>query len=76
MKRAFAVVALTAGLLALAGGWLSLAAASEAPRHVRVGQPAPDFDLPGSDGRRYRLSDYIGRKAVIIAWFPQAFTGG
>jgi peroxiredoxin Q/BCP len=36
---------------------------------------APDFTLPGSDGRVYRLSDFAGH-VVVIAWFPKAFTGG
>jgi len=39
------------------------------------GDVAPDFTLQGSDGRTYRLSDFAGR-AVVIAWFPKAFTGG
>ena len=40
------------------------------------GDGAPDFALQGSDGRVYRLADYIGRTAVVLAWFPKAFTGG
>jgi peroxiredoxin Q/BCP len=43
---------------------------------LRIGDRAPDFSLAGSDGRTYRLSDFIGRRAVVIAWFPKAFTGG
>jgi peroxiredoxin Q/BCP len=39
------------------------------------GDPAPDFSLPGSDGRTYRLKELAGRP-VVIAWFPKAFTGG
>lgn len=42
---------------------------------LAVGDPAPDFALPGSDGRLHRLSDYRGR-TVVLAWFPKAFTGG
>ncbi|MFC2173398.1 hypothetical protein ACFLU6_12305 [Acidobacteriota bacterium] len=32
--------------------------------------------LEGSDGKTYRLEDYRGEKAVVLAWFPKAFTGG
>ncbi len=41
-----------------------------------VGDQAPDFELTGSDGVVYKLSDFRGKKPVIIAWFPKAFTGG
>jgi peroxiredoxin Q/BCP len=40
------------------------------------GDVAPDFQLLGSDGRVYRLADYRGREAVVLAWFPKAFTLG
>jgi thioredoxin-dependent peroxiredoxin len=43
---------------------------------LQPGDLAPDFTLPGSDGRTYRLRDSIGTRAVVIAWFPKAFTGG
>jgi peroxiredoxin Q/BCP len=42
---------------------------------LAVGDPAPAFELPGSDGRTYSLDDLAGR-AVVLAWFPKAFTGG
>ena len=42
---------------------------------LKVGDHAPDFALAGSDGKIHRLSDYKGR-AVVLAWFPKAFTGG
>ena len=41
-----------------------------------VGDAAPDFNLRGSDGRAYRLADFKGKKPVVLAWFPKAFTGG
>ncbi len=42
---------------------------------LKVGDVAPDFSLPGSDGKAHKLSDYRG-KTVVLAWFPKAFTGG
>lgn len=42
---------------------------------LKVGDTAPGFELPGSDGKTYKLSDLKG-KTVVIAWFPKAFTGG
>ena len=42
---------------------------------LKVGDMAPDFALPGSDGKIHKLSDYKG-KTVVLAWFPKAFTGG
>ncbi len=47
----------------------------ESTVELKPGDLAPDFTLPGSDGRTYRLSELEGR-AVVIAWFPKAFTGG
>jgi peroxiredoxin Q/BCP len=40
------------------------------------GDAAPGFTLPGSDGQTYKLSDFQGKRAVVLAWFPKAFTGG
>lgn len=42
---------------------------------LKVGDMAPEFALPGSDGKIHKLSDYKG-KTVVLAWFPKAFTGG
>ena len=39
------------------------------------GDRAPDFSLPGTDGKTHKLADYKG-KTVVLAWFPKAFTGG
>jgi peroxiredoxin len=48
---------------------------ADAQVELKMGDPAPDFELPGSDGRTYRLKDLAGRP-VVLAWFPKAFTGG
>ncbi|MEN9576678.1 MAG: hypothetical protein RL514_4533 [Verrucomicrobiota bacterium] len=51
-------------------------AASTAAAELKAGDPAPDFKLQGSDGKTYSLADFKGKQAVVIAWFPKAFTGG
>ena len=43
---------------------------------LKVGDLAPAFDLQGSDGKTYKLADFKGQRAVVLAWFPKAFTGG
>jgi len=43
---------------------------------LKVGDPAPDFQLQGSDGKTYRLADFKDKMPVVLAWFPKAFTGG
>lgn len=42
---------------------------------LKEGDKAPDFSLPGSDGKTHKLADSKGR-TVVLAWFPKAFTGG
>ena len=43
---------------------------------LKIGDKAPDFTLKGSDGKTYKLADFRGKSAVVLAWFPKAFTGG
>ncbi|QEH36889.1 Putative peroxiredoxin [Aquisphaera giovannonii] len=43
---------------------------------LKVGDKAPNFSLKGSDGKTYDLADFRGKSAVVLAWFPKAFTGG
>jgi cytochrome oxidase Cu insertion factor (SCO1/SenC/PrrC family) len=51
-------------------------AAAAATRSLSVGDLAPDFSLPGSDGKQYSLVSYRGRQAVVLAWFTRAFSEG
>lgn len=43
---------------------------------LKVGDAAPDFALPSSTGQAVKLSDYLGKRTVVLAFFPKAFTGG
>jgi peroxiredoxin Q/BCP len=68
----FAASVLVAGLAAQA----PTQTPTQAPAvELKVGDTAPAFTMGGSDGKTHRLSDYKG-KAVVLAWFPKAFTGG
>jgi len=44
--------------------------------HLKVGDPAPDFTLPDQNNRPVRLSDFRGKKNVVLAFYVLAFTGG
>ena len=69
MKKLASVLVLTA----LISG--AHTAAAQAPT-IQVGDVAPNFTLQASDGHTYKLSDFAGKKAVVLAWFPKAFTSG
>ena len=60
----------------IVGGVLHAAMRTDEPSvELRIGDAAPDFSLPASNGRIYRLRDLAGH-IVVVAWFPKAFTGG
>jgi peroxiredoxin Q/BCP len=66
--------------LTVAAACLTLAASvvaqqPQATPELKVGEKAPDFSLPGTDGQTYTLAGLKGR-TVVLAWFPKAFTGG
>jgi len=64
----------SASLFFIAGTFLMGACTMAAD--LKVGDTAPPLELVGSDGETYRLADFKGKQAVLIAWFPKAFTGG
>src|SRR5881227_1116549 len=64
-------------LLLTASLVLGLATAAMAQTaDLKVGDQAPNFKLQATDGKTYQLSDFKGKKAVVLAWFPKAFTQG
>ncbi|MBI1352705.1 MAG: redoxin domain-containing protein [Acidobacteria bacterium] len=55
---------------------LSAVAALPAETKVKVGEMAPDFTLPSTQGGDVKLSQFRGQKNVVLAFYPAAFTGG
>lgn len=43
---------------------------------LKVGDVAPDFTLRDQTNKEVKLSDFRGKKNVVLAFFPAAFTGG
>jgi peroxiredoxin Q/BCP len=64
------------GVAALFGLGIVLGARTANAADLKVGDKAPDFTLKASDGKTYNQADFKGKKGVVIAWFPKAFTGG
>jgi peroxiredoxin len=57
-----------AGLFALA--------AADAPVRPGPGEAAPAFSAAATTGKPIALSDFRGKKSVVLAFFPKAFTAG
>ena len=51
-------------------------AAQQLVTNVKVGDPAPDFTLPDHNGNQVKLSDFKGKKNVVLAFYVLAFTAG
>jgi len=43
---------------------------------LKVGDVAPDLTLPATTAKSITLSEFRGKKNVVLAFFPAAFTGG
>ena len=80
--RTLSLLFVSAAMLGSAGSLLAQNAAQNAapqapPKtNLKVGDMAPDFTLPSTTGKPVKLSDFRGKSAVVLAFFPAAFTGG
>ena len=59
-------------ILLLSVGWSLRASAAM----LNVGDKAPDFTLPDQNGKKVTLSEFLGKKNVVLAFYVLAFTGG
>ena len=76
MRKVVLAAAVCASLTAMAAAQTPAQTPPPPPElKVKAGDVAPAFELPGTDGKTHKLSDYKGR-TVVLAWFPKAFTGG
>jgi peroxiredoxin len=57
-------------------GTLLVGQAGPTSTKLKVGDMAPDFTLPATTGEKVTLSSFRGKQAVVLAFFPAAFTGG
>jgi len=68
------------GNAANASGGTQAGSASQPPAapqtQLKVGDRAPDFELTDTEGQAVRLSDFRGKKNVVLAFYVLAFTGG
>jgi peroxiredoxin len=64
----------------LVAGLAALSVAQSVPATpkvtLKVGDEAPDFTLKDTNNKDVKLSDFRGKKNVVLAFFPAAFTGG
>ena len=76
LRTSLALIPLFASLAMYAEVSTPKAPDSSSDEPLGVGDTAPDWELPGSDGKTYRLSDLLQERAVVLAWYPRAFTRG
>ncbi len=67
-----AVILTTVILIAAASGEKAVTT----PDTLKVGMIAPDFTLKDEEGVERNLSDYLGKKNIVLAFYPKDFTGG
>ena len=69
------LVPLAVAACGLLAGFAAAQNAAPTPE-LKVGDQAPDFTLPATDGKTYSLSKDLRGKWVVLGWFPKAFTAG
>ena len=69
MRKALVI----AGAVLLLGGGMVLTTRKNS---LKVGDPAPDFELNDQNGAQVKLSDFLGKKSVVLAFYIKAFTPG
>ena len=69
-----ALAFLMTSMLAIAG--FAQPAPKPPTTHLKVGDMAPDFTLTDTTGKAVKLSDFRGKKSVVLAFYVLAFTGG
>lgn len=55
---------------------LLVVSAAEGATRPGPGDPAPEFSLQASNGKTVSLSEFKGKRTVVLAFYPKAFTGG
>ena len=72
MKKILSVMVLT-----LLASVASIAQIPTAPQtSLKIGDKAPDFTLTDTQGNQVKLSEFKGKKNVVLAFYVLAFTGG
>jgi cytochrome oxidase Cu insertion factor (SCO1/SenC/PrrC family) len=56
--------------------WLSAAWGQQTAAKLENGMLAPDFSVPDHNGNTVHLKDFLGKKAVLLAFYPKADTPG
>ncbi len=60
----------------LAAAWSAGTPGRAGAETLKVGDKAPDFTLPDQNNKPVKLSDFLGKKNVVLAFYVLAFTGG
>jgi cytochrome oxidase Cu insertion factor (SCO1/SenC/PrrC family) len=73
MKRTLTIAAMLVTMAIAAYGQANPVAPTT---HLKIGDMAPDFALKDTTGKEVKLSDFRGKKSVVLAFYVLAFTGG